>query len=137
MVFPGLFRPSSLFSAAPGDVSASVPHDVERTVAGSSTVAQGEDSASESLSVVTRSVVESVLDVGPAGVPSTFEPGESIMAGISLLADVDGLGFEAEQLSVAFLSPYPGTSVPGPPSIVLMVMVLLFWDPVDVAVQTE
>ena len=69
VVFPGVFRPTNPFFAAGGAISASFPHDMERTVAGSSNVAQGEDSASESLSVVTRSVVQSVLDVGSAGVP--------------------------------------------------------------------
>ena len=65
VVFLGVVVQSSLASRAGGVIIASFLDEVERTAAGSSTVVEGEDSASESLSVVTRSVVELVLDVGP------------------------------------------------------------------------
>ena len=49
VVFFGLVRPFSLSSGAGCAVSVSVLDNVERAVAGSSTVVQGEDTASESL----------------------------------------------------------------------------------------
>ena len=43
--FSGVVRPSSLLSGAGGAVGASLPDDVERAVAGSSIVVEGENSA--------------------------------------------------------------------------------------------
>ena len=57
--------------------------------------------------MVTRSVVEPVLDAGPSGVAvssiADFRP--SVVAGVSLLADVDTLDPKMERLSVASSSP--------------------------------
>ena len=107
VVFPGAVRPYIPVSGDDGVVSASVLHEVGRAAAGSSTVVEVETSASEALSVVTHSVVESVVDVGPPAVQSPVEQLTSVVAGRSHSAVVDALGPEFEQLSVASLSPGP------------------------------
>ena len=134
VVFPVVVRPSHLISSADGVVSASVLDDVERAAVWSSIVNEGENSASESVSVVTRSVVESVLEVGPAAVPSSVEQVSSIVVGRFPSAPADALGLEVKRLSVAFLSPGPvdicvETAVDG--------CVTVAAGPVDVAVQIE
>ena len=96
VVFPGVVRPSSLASVAGGILSASVLNDVDGAAAGFSMVVKGEDSASESLSLVTGSVVESVLDVGPVAVPSSVEQRSSVVVGGSPSAAVDALVTEVE-----------------------------------------
>ena len=96
LVFPEVVRPSSLVSAAGGVVSASVLDQVERAAAGYSTVVEVEGSASESLSVVTRSVVKSVMYVRPAVVPSSKEPVLFVVVGGSSSAAVHALGPEVE-----------------------------------------
>ena len=68
VVFRGVVRPSCLPSDTGGAVSASLPDDVESAVARSSTVAEGEDSSSESLSVLTRSVSKLVFELEPDAV---------------------------------------------------------------------
>ena len=84
-------RPSSFSSGAGCVVSASVLEDVETAVTESSTVMETGDSASESLSVVTLFVVESLLDVEPAAVPSSVSRMPSVAAGGSLSVDLEAL----------------------------------------------
>ena len=107
VVFPGVVRPSSLVSGSGGVVSASVLDKVKRAAAGSSTVVEGEDSASEVLLLVTRSVVESVLDVGLAAVPSSMEQVSSIVVGGSLSEAAKALRPKVERLKFASLSAGP------------------------------
>ena len=107
VVIPGEVRPSSPLLGAVVAVSATLSDNVEGAVSGSSTVVEGEDNASESISVVTCSVVESVLDVEPAGVPSSVNRVSSVAIGGSLSSNVNALGPQMERLSVTFLSPEP------------------------------
>ena len=76
---------------------------------------------------MTRSVIESVLDVEPvAGVAvsisADLEP--SVAAVASLLVDVDALGPKVEQLSVISSTPESWTSVSEPPPLLLRMMAL-------------
>ena len=103
--FSGVVRPSSLVSDAGGVVSVSVLDEVDRVAAGSSTVFEGDGSASEVLWLVTRSLVESFLDVRPPPpVPPSVSP---VVDSRSPSSVVDALGPEFGQLSVASLSPGP------------------------------
>ena len=137
VVFLGVVWPSGLLSGAGGVISALLPDDVEEAVAGSSTVVEGEASASESLSVVTPSVVESVLDVAPAAVPSSVEQMSSVVVGVSPSAGVHALGPEVERLNVASLAPGPVDVCMGTAAIVVDDCITAAVGPIDVAVQTE
>ena len=103
VVFLGVEWPCSLYSGARSAVSASVLDDVERAVAGSATVMEDRDRELEPLTVVTRSVVESVVDFRPSGetISSSLDLGPYVVIGVFLLAKVDALGPEVERLSVA------------------------------------
>ena len=137
VVFPVVVRPFSLLSVAGTAVSASVLDDVEKAVAGSSTIVEGRDSASESISVVTRSVVRLVLDVeaSAAVVSSSTDPVPSVVASVSLLVDVDALVFEEEQLNATSSSPEPVDICVGTTANVVEDDGTA--GPVDVAIQTE
>ena len=137
VVFLGVVRPSCLISGAGGVVIASVVDEVERAAAGSSTVVEGEDSASESLSLVTRSVVESVLDVGTAAVQLSVEQVSSVAVAGSPSVAVDALGPEVERLSVASLSPGPVDICVETAATVVDGSVFVAAGPVDVTVQTD
>ena len=102
---PGVVWLSILYSGVGGAVCASMVDDVERAVIQS--FLDRKESSWVSLSVMTRSAVESVLYAETSGVyvPSSVNPGRSLIAGVSLLADVDALGPEVEQLSVDSSSP--------------------------------
>ena len=98
-------RPYSPVSSVAGFVSASVLNNAERVAARSSTVVEGEDSASEALSMVTCCILDSLLDVGPAAVSSSVEPVSSVVIGGSPSATVDALGPIVDGLGVDSLSP--------------------------------
>ena len=68
-----MVRPSSLVSGTGDVVGASILDLVEKAVAWSSAVVDVEDSASQSLSVTTRWVMESVLKVELAGAPPVID----------------------------------------------------------------
>ena len=137
VAFLGVVRSSSLVSGAGGVVSVSVLDVMERAAAGSSTVVEGEDSAAESLLVVTHPVLVSVLDVGPATVPSSLEQVLSIVLGGSPSAAVDVLRPEVERLNVASLSPGPVDICVDTAATVVNGCVTVAWGSVDVAVRTE
>ena len=138
MVLPGVVWASSLFSGVGGAVGASVLDDAEGAVIES--FLEGKESASVSLSVRTRSAMESLLyaETFVVYVPSSVNLGPSLIAGVFLLAEVGAPNPEVERLSVDSSSPKPveicvgtasnnvegtaGTNVAGS---------------VDVAVQTE
>ena len=116
----------------------SVLDEVERAAAGSSTVVEGEDSAAESLLVVTHPVLVSVLDVVSAAVPSSLDQVLSIVLGGSPSAAVDALGLEVERLNVASLSPGPvDICVDTAATVVVDACVTAALGPGDVAVWTE
>ena len=104
---PGVVRWCSISSGAGGIVSASVLDDVETAANEYLSFLEGEQSASESHSVVTPSLVESVLDAEPSGVPSTADPVLSVGASMSLSVDLNALRPEIERLSVPFSSAKP------------------------------
>ena len=137
VVFIGVVLASSLLSGAGGVASASLLHDVERALTGSSTFFEGEHSAPESFSVVTRSVVESALGEEPAGVSSSVEQVLSVVAGGSLPEDVNVLGPKVERLIVASSSPEPVRVCVRITATVVEDGVTVAACPVDVAVQTE
>ena len=116
LVFPDVVRPSNCLS---DDCGASVLHDVERAIVGSSTVMEGRNNASESFSVATVSVVESVLDVESSGVVVSF-----VVASATMLADVDALRSQTEWLSVVSLTPEPVDICVGTTELLLRKMAL-------------
>ena len=82
VVLPEVVRPYSFFSGASSKVFAFVLDDVEKAVTESVVFLKGNESAWESLSKVTRSVVQSNLDVEASGMtvlPSAV-PGPSVVA---------------------------------------------------------
>ena len=115
----------------------SVLDEVEGAAAGSSTVVEGEDSASQALSLMTRSVVESVVDVGPAAVPLSLEQVSFVVVGGSPPAAVDALEPEVDRLSVASFSPGHVDICAETAANVVNVCVSVAAGPVDVTVQTE
>ena len=128
-----MLRYLSLVTDAGGVVNASVLVEVERA----STVVQGEDSASKVLSLVTRSVVESVLNVRPAAVPMSVEQLSSVVVSGSPFAAVDTLGPEVEQLSVVTLSPGPVDICVETAATAADGCVIVAAGPIHVSVQTD
>ena len=104
---------------------------------GPSTVVKGDDSAPVSLPVVTRSVVDSVLDLEPPVVPSSSNRVPSVVVGESLWVDEDALGQELVRLSIASLSPEPLDDCVGTTATVAEDGVTAAGGPVDVVNQTE
>ena len=98
---------------------------------------EGEDSASESLSILTRSVVELVFDVEPAGVPLSVDRVPYFVVSGSLFAQVYALWPAVEQLRVASLSPVPVGVCLGSTANVVEDGVTAAGSPVVVAVQTK
>ena len=137
VVFSGVVRPSSFYSGAGGAVSALLLDDVVRVVTGFSTFIEGKDSAPESIPVVTLSVVELLLEMEPAGVPSSTDRVPSIVVGGSLSGDVDAVGLKMEWLSDASSSPEPVDVCTETTATVTKDGVTAAAGPVDVAVQTE
>ena len=103
----------------------------------SSTVVESQNSASEELSAVTRSVVESMLDVEPAYMPSSLEQMSSVVNAGSPAATVDALGPEVERLSATFLSSKSADICVETVTTVEDGCVTVAAGPVVVAVQTE
>ena len=100
---------TSLCSSAACVVSASLLDNVERAVTDSVVLLECEESASESLSLVSRSIVLLALDAELYGVfvPSSLNSEPSVAAGLPLSVNIDILGLDVERLSVAPSSPEP------------------------------